>query len=304
MDNKRSFPLLLSSFWLKIIAIVTMTIDHVGFLMQYYGVGNGVADIFRIIGRFALPLFCFMIFEGVIHTKNFNKYALRLGILASAICLAIIAVETLPIFVNNGITMREQGNIFIDLLLGAVAVYLLKHQKWYIKLLAILPLGYGVASYIASFLEYCGCNGEILWMPYFLRTQYGWYGIALIIGFYVAYLLAGLFVKSVSIKTSIPEESYKGSNLERNAINIISLCVLAILTIALFYITDVLPAKYHYFDYQGQLYAIIAGAFILLYNGYRGYNKKWFQYGCYLYYAIHLPLLGAIFLLLNFLAII
>ena len=304
MDNKRSFPLLLSSFWLKIIALFTMTIDHIGYLMQYYGVGLEVANVFRIIGRFALPLFCFMIFEGVTHTKNFNKYALRLGILASAVCLALIAMETLPIFINNGISMRDQGNIFIDLLLGAFAVYLLKQQKWYFKLLAILPLGYGVASYIASCLESCGCHGEILWMPYFLRTQYGWYGIALIVGFYVSYLLATLFIKSMSLKTSIPEESYKGSNLERNAINIISICVLAIITIALFYITNSIPFKYRYFDYEGQLYAIIAGAFILLYNGYRGYNKKWFQYGCYLYYAIHLPLLAAIFVLLDFLAII
>ena len=30
MDNTRKFPLILSSFWLKIIALLTMTIDHVG----------------------------------------------------------------------------------------------------------------------------------------------------------------------------------------------------------------------------------------------------------------------------------
>ena len=302
MDNKRRFPLVLSSFWLKVLAILTMTIDHIGFLMLEYGVAIQVANIFRIIGRFALPLFCFMIVEGVIHTNSFKRYALRLGIMASIISLSIIVLEIIP-----GMSMRSEGDIFIDLLLGALAVYLLRQEKWYFKLLAILPLGYGVASFIASSLESCGCAcscGEILWLPYFMRTQYGWYGIGLILGFYLAYLLARLFIKVTSQKTMIPEDTYFGSDLERNAINIISAMMLAVITLLLYLINSLIPDVYQYLDVSMQLYAMISGAFILLYNGYRGYNKKWFQYGCYLYYAIHLPLLAAIFLLLNNLSII
>ena len=79
MEDKRKFPLILSSFWLKVIALITMTIDHIGLT---FGI-----DPFRYIGRLALPLFCFMIAEGVIHTRNFKKYALRLGIMAAAISL-------------------------------------------------------------------------------------------------------------------------------------------------------------------------------------------------------------------------
>ena len=298
MDHKRSFPLVLSSFWLKMIAILTMTLDHVGYLMQFYGTNYYVADIFRKIGRLALPLFCFMIVEGVIHTRSFKKYALRLGVMASVISISIIVLEYIP-----GMSMRSEGVIFLDLLLGALAVYCLKQEKWYFKLLAILPLGYGIASFVASSLEACGCR-HILWLPYFMRTQYGWYGIALIIGFYVAYLLAKLFIKVTSQKTMIPEETYVGSNLERNAINIISVLVLGVVTVLLYFVNNFIPDEYQYLDVTMQLYAIISGVFILLYNGYRGYNKKWFQYGCYLYYAIHLPLIAAIFLLLNYLSVI
>ena len=49
---------------LKILAIVIMTIDHVGMeIMPQF-------RILRIIGRLAFPIFAFMIAEGCHHTKN------------------------------------------------------------------------------------------------------------------------------------------------------------------------------------------------------------------------------------------
>ena len=47
-----------------------------------------------------------------------------------------------------------------------------------------------------------------------------------------------------------------------------------------------------------QLFAILAGVFILLYSGLRGYNKKWFQYGSYIYYLLHMLIIGVIFYLI------
>ncbi len=294
MENERKFPLILSSFWLKIIALLTMTIDHVGLLFNI--------EPFRYIGRLALPLFCLMIAEGVIHTKSFKKYVLRLGIMASVISLIIVLTDVVPLIRNNGGSMKDARVIFIDLLLGAVAVYCLKNKKWYIKLLALLPLAYGITSYIVTCHDACGCQGEVLWFPYFLRTQYGWLGIALVIGFYFATLLGRLFVKSFSAQSGTDPNLYKDSNLERNAINIVSVLLLTVLSVILYFSESFISANIYYMPAAMtdiQIYAIISGAFILLYNGRRGYNRKWFQYGSYLYYPLHLAIIVLIFVLVN-----
>ena len=294
MDNKRRFPLILSSFWLKIIALLTMTIDHVGYLLPE----STLSYVFRCIGRLALPLFCFMIAEGAIHTKSFKKYALRLGIMASAISIGIIGSEYIPYFKNNGFSIRDQGIIFVDLLLGAIAIYCLRQKRWYLKLLAILPVAYSVVSFIASTIESCRCYGEILWFPFFIRTQYGWYATVMIVGFYIAYLVSKLFIKYHSGITGIEQEFYKGSNFERHVVNIFSAFVLILMTFAYYACYTLLPAKFQLYDFTIQLYAMVAGAFILLYSGARGYNKKWFQYGSYLYYPIHMIILYLIFSLI------
>ena len=299
MDKERRFPLILSSFWLKVIALLTMTIDHVGFMLQGYGIVP-IGDIFRVIGRIALPLFCFMIAEGVLHTKNFKRYVLRLGIMASVVSVIIICSNEIPFFKISGLSMRDEGVIFIDLLLGAVSVYLLRQKKWYIKILAILPLAYGVASFVAAELEWCGCSGEVWWMPYFMRGQYGWYSILLIIVFYFAHYLAQAFIKLASSMSQIPYEAYEGSYFERNTLNVISAILLVFVTCLYYFVCYLTPDKYAFWYgfLNIQLYAILAGVFILLYSGLRGYNKKWFQYGSYIYYLLHMLIIGIIFYLI------
>lgn len=65
-----------SSNTIKIIAAVTMFIDHMG-LMLFPGV-----IIFRLIGRISMPLFAFMIAEGCRYTKNKLKHFLTIFSLA------------------------------------------------------------------------------------------------------------------------------------------------------------------------------------------------------------------------------
>ena len=64
----------MTSFSLKIIAIVAMFCDHFGdaFFGQF--------SFLNLIGRMAFPIFAFQISEGYTHTKNLRKYFLRLGI--------------------------------------------------------------------------------------------------------------------------------------------------------------------------------------------------------------------------------
>ncbi len=61
---------------LKIIAMVSMVFDHVGD-MFFPGVMWP-----RMIGRLAMPIFSFCISEGYIHSRDRNKYIIRLGLFA------------------------------------------------------------------------------------------------------------------------------------------------------------------------------------------------------------------------------
>ena len=62
---------------LKLIALITMTIDHIGYMLL-----PGVRFL-RIIGRIAFPIFAFMIAEGCQYTHNRKKYLLAMWGLAA-----------------------------------------------------------------------------------------------------------------------------------------------------------------------------------------------------------------------------
>ena len=69
----------MNNFTLKIIAIVTMLIDHTAAVLltqtEYY-------LLLRTIGRFAFPIFIFLITEGFNKTRDLKKMLVRLGIFA------------------------------------------------------------------------------------------------------------------------------------------------------------------------------------------------------------------------------
>ena len=65
----------MSSFVIKIIAAVSMLIDHMGLLLfPQYG-------IMRILGRLAFPLYAFCIAEGFYYTRDKIRYFLQIFIL-------------------------------------------------------------------------------------------------------------------------------------------------------------------------------------------------------------------------------
>lgn len=92
----------ISSFELKLIALICMIIDHVG----YYFV-NSISDNMytacRIIGRISMPIFLFLIVQGYIHTRNFKKYIIRLLFFACITQFALFLCEFIGIEVMQKI---------------------------------------------------------------------------------------------------------------------------------------------------------------------------------------------------------
>ena len=72
----------LTSNVLKIIAIIAMTIDHIAWAVFPSFSTHPVAIVMHILGRIAFPIFCFLMVQGYIYTKNFKKYFLRILIFA------------------------------------------------------------------------------------------------------------------------------------------------------------------------------------------------------------------------------
>ena len=133
---------------LKLIACVTMLIDHFGASVLLELQIPQMAQIYyacRIIGRIAFPIYCFLLAEGMRHTRNPLKYILRLGI---GILLAELPFDFL---FEGGFTWAHQS-VIVTLTLGALMLLCMREtdKKW-LKLLAVLPFallaGYAHSDY-------------------------------------------------------------------------------------------------------------------------------------------------------------
>ena len=290
----------LSSFILKIIALLTMTFDHVGLLLETMHPFDSnillVAGVFRGIGRIALPLFVFMIVEGVIHTKNFKKYILRLGIMAAIISLVFIIMEYTELK-HSAHGLLRAGNIFLDLSLVATSIYCLRHEKIWMKFLTLLPVAFSILSFVVKGVEFSS-GIDIHWFPSFITMQYDIFAIALGLTFYASYKLADLYIKSMESTTGMDKSIWEANGNYRVVVNLLSAFMLALVSFLYYCVKFVWPSGV-FWNANIELFAIISGAFILMYNGKRGYNSKWFQYGSYLYYPLHLVVIIVIFIIVN-----
>lgn len=104
-----------TSFSLKIIAIIGMTMNHVGFIFGDY-LPFLVQCIFIAAGGLTFPLMAFLLVEGYSYTSNVKKYALRLGI------FALVSQVPYTLFLSNN------GNVLFTLLIGLLLLYLYDHM--------------------------------------------------------------------------------------------------------------------------------------------------------------------------------
>lgn len=134
---------------LKIIACVCMLIDHIGMIFF------SAADLFRIIGRIAFPLYFFLLTEGFAHTRDKRKYALRL--------LLTTVLSELPYdLANYGEVFLPRCSVMVTLLLGFCALWFLERAdspKKAIPAMAMILLCVFTANQLHS--DYGG-NGVLM----------------------------------------------------------------------------------------------------------------------------------------------
>lgn len=275
---------ILSSFWIKVIALFLMTLDHIAKLMYFNEISPQIADILEIFGRLGFPLFILLLVEGVRHTSNFGKYALRLGILASVILVGQIVVH------HCFMDIYGFYSPIIDLLLCALTLYLLK-QRNRKSFFAIIPIAYILLSFVVMAIEQHQ-DIEIWWFPFYLRSGYNVFALLLSLGFFYAYPLTKIMMKNYGQAL----DGMEGTAYERLFVNTL-MCFVVFLTVLIIYLLSFIPGGDIYAIVH-ESYAMLAVIFIFLYSGEIGYNKKWFKYGAYVYFPLHIVILFLIFLLI------
>ena len=156
--------MILSSFVLKIIAIITMFSDHVLKIIPFQ---EAIPFNIWIPGRFAFPLFAFLLVEGIEHTKSIPKYIFRIGI------LAVISEFIYDFVFYNTFLEFSNQNVLFELFLGLLILWLYKFLKTKEKgefiifplLIAVivsivLKLDYGMGGILCIFLFYYGRDKE------------------------------------------------------------------------------------------------------------------------------------------------
>lgn len=127
---------------LKLIAVLTMLVDHTAFLLLGRGyipelvtalrgmAGSGthqaaytalrtsydnwllVYRMMRSIGRIAFPIYAFLLVEGYFHTRNWRRYGVRLGL------FALLSEIPFNLMTASRIISPAAQNVFFTLLLG------------------------------------------------------------------------------------------------------------------------------------------------------------------------------------------
>lgn len=156
---------------LKIIAVITMFIDHMGatLVWEYMLTLQGdvrqdwytVYLVMRKIGRLAFPIYCFFIVEGLEHTRDVKKYITRLVVFAF---LSEIPFD----YAFKGRLTWEYQNVFFTLAIGLFCIWGVREMEERIS-------GNMKQMLLKTLVIVAGtCLGNLL------NTDYGGFGVFII----------------------------------------------------------------------------------------------------------------------------
>ncbi|MBR4026492.1 MAG: hypothetical protein IKJ01_02890, partial [Lachnospiraceae bacterium] len=266
-----------SGYHLKMIALVTMLIDHIAAvaiwrlfeasymlkastqMSDYWGdklivwfaenreMMYTIYENMRLIGRMAFPIYCFLLVEGFLHTRNVPKYAFRLFL------FALISEIPFDFALEGSLWSPTYNNVFFTLFLGLLCINCLNwletmFEKWKEKKGDVF-----IGSCVKYFLFFVVIYGMGIVAEEMLMTDYGMAGV-------IAIAVIWLFRENRTL-------GFSGSIL-----------VLGLLSSSTEYL------------------AIAMLPFIMKYNGTRGKQVKYLFYA---FYPIHLFVLGVVCMLIG-----
>lgn len=187
---------LFSADLLKITALVTMFLDHIGagilenWLLYHYN-GDAVlyqrvlaADaVLRCVGRVSFLLYCWLLVQGFLYTGNRIRYAARL------LVFAVVSELPFDYLFFNGFTWEHQ-NVFWTLLIALITLVLMEHLEHLEEVL--MPekkselLRYHPV--FAAFLKAITVTAVIatgMLVAHILKTDYSWKGVMLVAAIYL-----------------------------------------------------------------------------------------------------------------------
>lgn len=156
--NEKKLPL--NSLHLKLLAVVTMFIDHMGFTLFPDAIWM------RAVGRLAFPIFCFLIAEGCAHTHDRKRYAARL------LLFAVLSELPFNLMCSGRWFSWYYQNVLWTLLIGALVCWALDWARKRPELWQRLPADAAIAA------------GFILGQ--WGNTDYGGWGVLLVTLFYLS----------------------------------------------------------------------------------------------------------------------
>lgn len=133
-----------------------MLIDHTGMILFPSN------TIFRIIGRIAFPIYCFLIVEGYLHTHDIKRYGTRLfiGGLLSEIPYDLACFGKISF---------DGQNVMITLMIGLVMIHLIRIEKEQVFTPFIILLSYLAAELLCC--DYGGAGILVIALFYVFRTN-------------------------------------------------------------------------------------------------------------------------------------
>lgn len=157
----------ITSSWLKWLAIISMLIDHMGaVILEPWLISGGALTyptvdwqsidmVLRLIGRLAFPIYSFLIVEGYHHTRDVRRYAMRLGL------FALVSEIPFNLAISQNWFDLSHQNVFFTLMAGLLAI-------WALDRFENVLLGITAA-------------GSLVLAAHLLQTDYGAYGVSMML---------------------------------------------------------------------------------------------------------------------------